>query len=120
MKMLKFAALSLFLALTLVTALTAVNVAWAKPDKDQQGGDNKILVTGVPTGDAIQVLPMGATMGGRGNIPDNDGIATAYAPLNKVSQVYLWDQSRGYILLATVMPVSTWPDTVVSASAGHP
>jgi hypothetical protein len=119
MKTFKFAALSLFIALTLLTSLTVVHVAWAKPDKDQEGGDNKILVTGVPMGDAVQVLPMGATMGGKGNIPDNNGIATAYAPLNKVSQVYLWDQTRGYILIATVMPVSTWPDTVVSAAA-HP
>jgi hypothetical protein len=118
MKMLKLTTLSVLIAFALITSLGAVRTAFADTDKSQQGGDNKILVTNVPMGDSIQVVPFGATIGGKGNVPDSSGMATAYAPINKLSQVLLWDQQRGYVLLATVQPGATWPDTVLSA-AGH-
>lgn len=118
MRMLKFATLSVLVAFALITSLAVVRTAFADPDNSKEGGDNKILVTNVPMGDAIQVLPLGANIGGKGNIPDANGIATAYAPLGKLSQVLLWNQQRGYVLLATVSPSTTWPDTVISA-AGH-
>jgi hypothetical protein len=119
MKTLKFATLSLLVAFALITSLAVVRTTFADNDKsNQQGGDNKVIVTNVPMGDSVQVIPFGTAIGGRGNIPDNSGQATAYAPIGKISQVLLWDQKRGYVLLATVNPATTWPDTVVSA-AGH-
>ena len=118
MKMLKFASLAVLLAVALVVSLAVIHPARAKsPDKTQEGGDNKVLVTGVPQGDADQIFPQGSVITGKGNIPDQNGIVTSYAPVGKISQVYLWDPSKGMILLGIVAPNSTWPDTVINAAS---
>ncbi len=113
MKILKFAIVSI-VALALVVGPVLIHPALAKePDRL----DNKLLISGVPQGWAIQVAQPGSDFPrGPGNLPDNSGLVMAYAPLNRPSQVFLWDKtSNSYFLIATVAPTSTWPDTTLSA-----
>lgn len=110
-------AVSVLVAAALVFGLAPANPALAQDD-DADRSDNKLLIQGVPQGWAIQVAQPGSEFPrGPGNLPDNTGMVTAYAPLNKVSHVYLWDKAHNtYALVGTVSPFSTWPDTVLSAS----
>jgi nucleoid-associated protein YgaU len=115
MKSLKFALLlAVVVALALTVSLARITPANASgPDRT----DNKVLISGVPQGWAIQVAQPGSPFPrGPGNLPDSAGLVTAYAPIGKVSQVYLWDKvTNSYFLIATIAPSSTWPDTVISA-----
>jgi hypothetical protein len=91
--------------------------SFVEPERD---GDNKLLVTGIPQGWAVHVAQPGSEFPrGEGNLPDGTGTATAYAPLDKVSHVYVWDPIRSrFSMIATVRPTATWPDTVVNAPVG--
>ena len=112
MKILTFA-IVLVVALALVAGPVLTQAALAKePDRS----DNKVLISGVPQGWAIQVAQPGSDFPrGPGNLPDNTGLVMAYAPLNRPSQVFLWDKTaNAYFLIATIAPISTWPDTALS------
>ena len=113
MKTLKFATL-----LVVATLVLAAGFGWTSPAlaKTPDRQDNKVLVSGVPQGFAIQVAqPDSSFPRGPGNLPDSAGVVTAYAPLDRLSQVYLWDKAtNAYYLIATISPTSTWPDTTLS------
>jgi LysM repeat protein len=113
MKILKFTTVLIVTILTFTTGLALTNPALASsPDRS----DNKVLISGVPQGWAIQVAQPGSDFPrGPGNLPDGTGLVMAYAPLGKLSQVYLWDKgTNAYYLIASIMPASTWPDTALS------
>lgn len=115
MKTLKW--VSLFVTFVLFTSL-AITPAIAQEDDDEERerSDNKILVTGVPLGWAVKIVqPDAGFPSGPGNSPDNAGTVTAYAPLNKLSYVYLWNGVSNNVI-ATINPTSTYPDTVIGAS----
>jgi nucleoid-associated protein YgaU len=116
MKLLTLVTLLVVIALSVV--LAPINPALAQDDEDADRDTNKLLIHGVRQGWAIQVAQPGAEFPrGPGNLPDNAGLVTAYAPLNQVSHVYLWDKARNtYALIATVSPNSIWPDTVIGSS----
>jgi nucleoid-associated protein YgaU len=106
-------AIVLVVALALAAGPVLTHPALAKePDRL----DNKVLISGVPQGWAIQVAQPDAEFPrGPGNLPDNTGLVMAYAPLGRPSQVFLWDKtSNAYYLIATIAPVTTWPDTALS------
>jgi hypothetical protein len=111
MKILKLVIVLVLVTLTTGLALTDPALA-SSPDRQ----DNKVLISGVAQGWAIQVAQPGSEFPrGPGNLPDGSGLVMAYAPLGKVSQVYLWDKTTNhYFLIATIAPISTWPDTAIS------
>jgi hypothetical protein len=112
MKIVKLALLSV-VALALLAGPVLTHPALAKePDRS----DNKVLVSGVPQGWAIQVAQPGSDFPrGPGNLPDNSGLVMAYAPLGRPSQIFLWEKAtNAYFLIATIAPMSTWPDTALS------
>jgi LysM repeat protein len=120
MKTLKLVSLFVVVVLVAGLALTGPAVAQTTDDENErERSDNKILVTGVPLGWAVAVVPLGTSFpSGPGNSPDNAGVVTAYAPLNKTSLVYLWDGKQN-VLIATVAPGSTFPDTVINGQVQY-
>jgi LysM repeat protein len=119
MKTLRFAVLPVLLAFVLFSGFLPVFAQDSEETDTNDRTDNKILVTNVPQGWAVIVAPLGAPFPtGPGNVPDNSGNVTAYAPLNTTSYVYLWDGKQNN-LIATVNPGATFPDTVINGQVQY-
>jgi hypothetical protein len=112
MKMLKYTILAVLVVAALVINFVPTRVAHA-----QDRTDNKLVIWGVPRGSAVKVAQPGSEFPrGEGDQPGLDGSVIAYAPLNRTSQVWLYNGATGATsVIATVHPTSTWPDTTLYA-----
>lgn len=111
-----FAQLSLVVIVALCVGFVATGPAAAKsPDNSQEGGNNKILVTNVPAGNAIMVVPAGGISGSI--LSETGGTIETFAHVGTPTEVFLWDPNRGQVLLGTVTAGSAWPDTVLDANS---
>jgi hypothetical protein len=119
--------LSLLITLS-VLLLPTERVLASKPDNAKEGGDNKIIVTGLQPGEAVftyvgllPTLNPVANSAPPGNFnarvdSPGGGQIEIFAPVGKITSVYVFNPgSNNYRLIGIASPGSTWPDTILNA-----
>lgn len=125
--------LSMTMALSLAASLTLLlapaTAVWAHaPNNAKEGGDNKILVTGLQPGESVytyvNLIPI-VTGAGTGAPPGSfnskvdspgGGQVELFAPVGKMTSVYVFNPATNASrLIGVASPASAWPDTVLNA-----
>jgi hypothetical protein len=120
--------LGLLVSLSLLVPTTAV---WADKSTDKnakEGGDNKIVVTGLQPGESVftyvgllPTLNPVANSAPPGNFnarvdSPGGGQIEIFAPVGKITAVYVFNPgNNSYRLIGIASPSSSWPDTILNA-----
>lgn len=128
-KLLSLTMIAFSLAVSLTFLLAPATAVWAHaPDNAKEGGDNKIIVTGLQPGESVYTyvngLPL-VTGAGTGAPPGSfnskvdspgGGQVELFAPVGKMTTVYVFNPgANAYRLIGVASPGSSWPDTVLNA-----
>ena len=108
------AALSVIAVLTFFVSFAAPDVTFAHaPSKSHVSTVEKIIVTNLAPGQIVSTNIDGLV--GAHPAPPQGGYVEMFAPIGQTTNVYLWDATKGYTLLDTVVATANEPDIVLSA-----